>query len=403
MPYGDNIEHIDAWNRLERVHAELSACVIAGLLYEAVRMEGLPNQQRRLLETTQRRLLQLEDHRSTIDRLSEMDDVDESVAGRVWDRWRQEHMSELEVVFMESLRTGLLRLLILSVVTTGSLQLGEVARHWTRLIQEDEVRTLTAEVLRAFEVSGIRVAATTDSVLEYFRSMRRSAARAHAMQIQSLPISDAILGAIRTSAIEGWREARELPAVLAAAGCSLSEATLTWAVERNVPRTFLVEETESAGQDKWIGADFGRGIARLEMILAVREWIEHADMVPKDLSMEGVLAQMEDRVPLVLLLPTDWRTEAAARENRVLLEAAVKVLSTPAIPAETALLIWAAEESWQLGNPENLSPTTQDQELSPDAEDAYVLLRFEFFRPKAAGPVQVFRLTTSQVAPDGRM
>src|SRR5215203_2558175 len=102
---------------------------------------GLPNQQRRLLETTQRRLLQLEDHRSTIDRLSEMDDVDESVAGRVWDRWRQEHMSELEVVFMESLRTGLLRLLILSVVTTGSLQPGEVARHWTRLIQEADVRT----------------------------------------------------------------------------------------------------------------------------------------------------------------------------------------------------------------------------------------------------------------------
>jgi hypothetical protein len=405
LPYQDRIAHVEAWNRLQRVHDELSACVVAGLLYEVVRIEGSPDQQRRLLETTQRRLLHLEAQLSTIDRLSEMDDVDETVAGRVWDRWRQQQMPELEAVFLESLRTGLLRLLILSVITTGVLQRGE-ARHWTRLIQDDEVRTLTGQVLRAFEVSGIRVAATAESVLEYFRSMKRLAARAHALQIQSLPISQAILGTIRTSAMERWREARELPAVLAAAGCIVSEATLTWRVESRVPRTFLVEnaeDAESAGQENWIGAEFGRGIARLEMILAVREWMEHAEMVPADSSMERVLAQMDDRVPLVLLLPVDWHTEVAARENKVFLEAAVKILTTPAIPDDTALLIWAAEEDWQVGNPENLSLGAQDQELSPDDDDAYVLLRFEFGRPKAAGPVQVFRLTTRQVASDGRI
>jgi hypothetical protein len=331
-----------------------------------------------------------------------VDDVDETVAGRVWDRWRQQQMPELEVVFVESLRTGLLRLLILSVITTGVLQRGE-ARHWTRLIQDDEVRTLTGQVLRAFEASGIRVAATTESVLEYFRSMRRLAARAHARQIQSLPISQAILRTIRTSAMEGWREARELPAVLAAAGCSVSQATLTLGVESRVPRTFLVEDTESAGQEKWMGAEFGRGIARLEMSLAVREWMEHADVVPEDSSMERVLAQMDDRVPLVLLLPVDWHTEVAARENKVFLEAAVKILPTPAIPHDTALLIWAAEEGWQVGNPEKLSLGTQDQELSPDDDDAYVLLHFEFGRPKAAGPVRVLRLAARQVASDGRM
>jgi hypothetical protein len=395
----ERIEHLEAWNRLQRIHDELSACVVAWLLYEVVRIEHSPNEPRHLLETTQRRLFHLEDQRSIVDRISEMVDVDESTASSVWARWTREQMPEWEVVRLESLRTGLLRLLILSVITTGGLQPGK-AQQWIRLIQDDEVRALTGQVVRAFEVSGIPVAATTESVLEYFRSMRRLAARAHAMQTQSRPISQAIVSTIRTSAMEGWREARELPAVLATAGCSISEAHLSSEITSRVPRTFLIEDPEAVGQERWIGAEFGRGIARLEMALAVQDWMEHSEATPEDSSMERVLEQMGDREPLMLLLPIDWRTEAAARENRVLLEAAVKMVSTPAIPDGTALLIWAAEESWQVGSPENLSLGAEDQELSPDDEDAYVLLRIEYGMPQAVGPVQVFRLNTEQIASD---
>jgi hypothetical protein len=400
LPSRDSIEHIEAWNRLQRAHDELSACVVAWLLYEAVRMGHSPNEQRRLLETAQRRLLPLEDQRPTVDRLADMVDVDESVARNVWDTWTRQQMPEWQAVFPEPLRIGLLRLLILSVMTTGVLQRGE-AEHWTRLISDEEISTLTEQLLRAFETSGVRVAATTESVLEYFRSMRGLAARAHAIQTQLLPISQTSLATIRTSAVEGWREARELPAVLAAAGCSISEATLTWGVESRVPRTFLVEDPESAGQEKWLGADFGRGIARLEMVLAVREWMEHSDVVPQESSMEWVLEYMGDRAPLVLLLSSDRRTEVAIREGRVLLDSAVRIVLTPAIPDDTALLIWAAEEDWQVGNPNDLSLATEDQELSPDDEDAYVLLRFEFGWPKPSGPVQVLRLSTQQVISHG--
>ena len=88
------------------------------------------------------------------------------------------------------------------------------------------------------------------------------------------------------------------------------------------------------------------------------------------------------------------------REGRVLPDSAVRIVLTRAIPDDTALLIWAAEEEWQVGNPDDLSLATQDQELSPDDEDAYVLLRFEFGWPKPAGPVQVLRLSAQQVISD---
>jgi hypothetical protein len=394
----EGIGQVEAWSRLRDAHDELSVYVVAWLLHEAVRVKNAPNGQRRLLETVQRRLSDLEAERPTVDRIFGMLDVEESAASRVWDEWTKQQLPERQAVFVESPRTGLLRLLILSLITSGTVERDQVKR-WMRLIQDDEVRALTGEVLQAFETSGIQVATTTESVLEYFRSMRRLASRAYAMDILSRPISHAILGTIRTSASEGWREARELPRVLAAAGCSISETYSTSEATVRVPRTFLIDETESVGEE-WIGAETGRGIAHSEMALAVQDWMEHADVVPEDSSIEEILGQMGDRAPLVLLLPVDWRTEVAARENRALLEAAVKMASTPAIPDGTALLIWAAEEGWQIGDPENLSLRHQELDLSPDDEDAYVLLRFEHGRPEAVGPVEVFRLKTDQVASD---
>jgi hypothetical protein len=389
----------DVWTRLEKIYIHLSVTLVAWYLHVGVRASTTPDQARRALQAAQRRATFSADQLLTsIEEI--LTDEDEGAAAQLWDQWTRAEMPEREVVLIESLRTGLQRLLVFSLLLSGPSMRG-TAGEWARFIQDDEVRQLSDQLIDQLRAAAINVSVTTEMVMHEFRRLRQAASREYAKEVSGQPIDDSRLERLRIAAVTGWEKYRELTRMLDAGGAQVvGDSAVIGEVEQILPRALLVSDTDVIGED-WLGTDLGRIVALREAGSAVQRWISIGRSAPESWSAERIFRELtgeDENGRAALIIPNDWEVAQWTQANRSSLEQwGVSPVSSLVIAQDQVLLVAAAGETWDLAVPSNTRAAIDAIPLEASHEDARVRLRLIHGISVATGLANCLTATVRQL------
>jgi hypothetical protein len=388
---------------LDQLHAQLTIVVLAYLLARSCARAQDPeaNVQVASAQSLAKRIAALPSDEAFAHSISGMFDRS-TEAEQLWDEFARSNLPERQVVMIEGLRTGILRLICFWMILRGPTQ--QYLGDWLHNVAEDEFSNLTRQVLEFAEAGDLTVAASQEQMISSFRKVKARAERRFASSIEDAPLDPDRIRTLRQAFVDTWRTDRRVDSLVTSAhGIVVEDERETEFGAQRLQRAFLVSGTNYVGED-WAGESLGQLLADFEEQSILQSWMTNREGGSDPRPGRELLSALEELAAqprgFALIYPIDWEGEQwCSRHRQILNDAVVTPYATALLDGDNVLLVGASQQVWHVADisaaPEIV---VNDVPLSDDDTEAYVELSFPWVRPHAEGEARVWLFS----APWGR-
>ena len=316
-------------------------------------------------------------------------DEDSGEAATLWDELSRRDLPERQVVYVQSLRTAVARLLVLRIAVRGRLRppVGE----WIASVDDGEFEKLWQDVQMVVNRAASQLALSKEEALAHLEELRASARRLEANRLANGPISPERLATLQRSFDQRWSEVRDVSTLAALAGAAVVEdAPAEHLLKPIVSRGFFVEGTNYVGEDT-IGASLAEQIARDETYAVLHDWMSAA--VRPGPHSDDIFSALEEAVregtDLLLVSPIDWAGDQWREAKIAPAFPGVRSFTTHFIDDDVVLLVDAHSQLWHLGASRPPTVEVEGVPLDESADSANVVLSVSYARPQAENAASV--------------
>lgn len=305
------------------------------------------------------------------------------VAEQLWDELSRRDMPERQVVFVQSLRSALARLLVLRIALSGRLR--STVGEWIVGLEPNEAARYWADAAKVAELAAVQLPASQELVLANVEELRRAGREIEAKRLASGELSQARIDNLQRAYRTRLLETRDVEAlVLLAGGRVQRDAVPDQELTATVSRGFLVDGSNYVGEDT-IGSGMAEQIARYEVEVVLRNWVT-AGTPPDGRDILEAFEQFDSEAPALLVCPIDWLGDRWRETHLATRAPSLKQYTTPMLRDEV-LLVAGSDQTWHIGPETTVPLVVVEVPLEAGATSADVRVTARYAPPRASGSV----------------
>lgn len=379
---------------LEELHPKLTIVILAQFLSRVGRLPDAESPDRARppsLPGLAARVANLPSEREFVAAVASlMDDPNEETSWteRLWEEMARERLPERQVVVVEGLQTGVLRLVAFWMLARGPIRsyLGD----WLRNVQRDQFQQLVEEVVSLGESASMTFAAGSTQMMAAFDSIKPEAERRFADEMSQAPIDDVRLAELRAGFEDRWRSENRLREIVAmAGGAAVEDADRDKSSSRTTARAYLVADTNYLGA-KWTGESIAEDILHFEVLTILRNWADSADTAEDIHLLQGLSEVFAEWEHPAMFRSIDYAGDIWFEENlENLAELQIPMYTTTALADDMILVVDASPQTWHISSRANPTDITIQDVPLRDGDEAKVEVVFSYAVPLASGAARV--------------